>query len=227
MGRTGERIKKGEKYGMLTILGRVSNGKGGHICFECLCDCGRKMITTQSKLLSGHTKTCGHPKDGIVSFYLKDDFYECEFSLSHIVFYIDKNDYEKICNLKLCINEKDEYQYVYIINNKNSISLQRFIMNCPKGYSVDHIDGKTLDNRKKNLRICTKQQNAFNHKLNKNNTTNYSGISFDDKRKLWTVRIFFNYKNLFLGRFENFEDAIKSRMLAEEKYFGEFQRNSE
>ena len=40
--------------------------------------------------------------------------------------------------------------------------MHRFLMNPLKGMVVDHINGITLDNRRKNLRVCTYQENAFN-----------------------------------------------------------------
>ena len=38
----------------------------------------------------------------------------------------------------------------------------------------------------------------------------------------WQVRIMYNYKNIYLGRYTNKEDAIKARKQAEIKYFGKY-----
>ena len=45
---------------------------------------------------------------------------------------------------------------------------------------------------------------------------------FDKSRNKWSARIVFDNKNLYLGRYYNKEDAIKARLQAEAKYFGEF-----
>lgn len=42
--------------------------------------------------------------------------------------------------------------------------LHTLLLNPPNGLVVDHINHNTLDNTRKNLRICTRQQNRFNSK---------------------------------------------------------------
>ncbi len=39
---------------------------------------------------------------------------------------------------------------------------------------------------------------------------------------MWRARIFINGKGIHLGRFTNFDEAVKARKRAEEKYFGEY-----
>lgn len=43
-----------------------------------------------------------------------------------------------------------------------TIYLHRFILDAPKGIHVDHWNGDGLDNRRSNLRLATRTQNAFN-----------------------------------------------------------------
>lgn len=99
------------------------------------------------------------------------------------------------------------------------IEMHRFIMNFPKGKYVDHINHNTLDNRKCNLRICNNGDNLRNGKIRTNNKSGYNGIYFDKNRNKWLAEIKVNYKKIFLGRYVNIEDAIKTRKEAEKKYF--------
>ena len=93
---------------------------------------------------------------------------------------------------------------------------------CPDDLVPDHINGKRFDNRKCNLRIATRYQNNMNMRLSRNNTSGVKGVNFDKRLQQWRSRIGFNKKTIELGYFDKFEDAVKARKEAEEKYFGEF-----
>lgn len=57
----------------------------------------------------------------------------------------------------------------------------RGITNCPKELVVDHINRDHYDNRKSNLRICTKSQNQMNRgkqKRKRTPTSKYKGVSW-------------------------------------------------
>lgn len=132
---------------------------------------------------------------------------------------IDSEDVEKIKQYKWC------YSNGYVGCHKLKDRLHRFILELKDDEVVDHINGNKLDNRKCNLRICSQQQNTFNTCINSNNTSGYKGVTWDKKRNKWIAQIMVNYKHIYLGRYENIEDAIKSRKDAELKYFGEYRRD--
>ncbi|MDM8534724.1 HNH endonuclease [Clostridiaceae bacterium HSG29] len=139
------------------------------------------------------------------------------------VFYFDLEDYGKIKDFAWYYNKKTGNGF-YMENKYkcNSISLHRLIINAKKGEYVDHINRNTLDNRKENLRVCTNQQNGFNCTLKKNNTSGVSGVSWDKSRNKWSASIKYNYKNIYLGRFDNKRDAIIARLKKEKELFKEF-----
>lgn len=133
----------------------------------------------------------------------------------------------------------DEEDYPYLITSKWSqysngyaceagtrISMHRKIVNAKKGEIVDHINGNIFDNRKCNLRICSKSQNCM-HRVNlpSNNTSGHMGVSYCNgpkRRKRWLASIVVNGKTKYLGMFLNIEDAIMARKEAENIYFGIF-----
>lgn len=86
---------------------------------------------------------------------------------------------------------------------------------------VDHINGDTTDNRRQNLRVRTQSENNMNKTIQHNNTSGIVGVSWDKNAKLWISHIAINKKRIRLGSFYYLRNAVKSRMKAEEKYFGE------
>lgn len=88
------------------------------------------------------------------------------------------------------------------------IDMHRLIMDFPK--EVDHINGNRLDNRRKNLRRVTHQQNCWNVKKTRG-TSKYLGVSWVKERRKWRAHIRIAPKNLFLGYYTNEEDAAMVR----------------
>lgn len=141
---------------------------------------------------------------------------------------IDKEDVAKVRSYKWRLSkggtDRSKCNGVYTGNSQNSkcISLHRFLTNCPQAMYVDHINGNRLDNRKSNLRICTNQENNFNRTAQSNNISGFKGIWFDKSRNKWTTEIKYNNKKIYIGRYEDKEVAIFSRLYAEKILFKEY-----
>lgn len=92
-----------------------------------------------------------------------------------------------------------------------SIALHREIMGLSRGQTtklVDHINGDKLDNRRINLRVCTRAQNAWNSVLYSTNTSGYKGVYPDTERPgYWRAAIRINGKPKNLGRYKTKEEA--------------------
>lgn len=59
-------------------------------------------------------------------------------------------------------------------------------------------------------------------KLASDNTSGVTGVYWDKTRNNWFSCIQANNKTINLGRFINFNDAVKARKEAEKIYFGEY-----
>ncbi len=134
---------------------------------------------------------------------------------------IDIDDIEKVKNMKW--RKTGHHVSSDVEGSKFQILLHRFILGVSDiNIDVDHIDRDVLNNKKANLRVCSHQENTFNCSLSKNNTSGFIGISWSKSRDKWEPSLFINGKRLYLGRYENIEDAVVARLKAEKEYFGEF-----
>jgi hypothetical protein len=104
-----------------------------------------------------------------------------------------------------------------------AVHMHREILNAPHGMYVDHINRNGLDNRKANLRLATRTQNARNRpKTNKKTYSEYKGVSFRSLHGKWCATIFSNGRNFHLGHFDNQIDAAKAYDKAAKKHHGDF-----
>jgi len=120
------------------------------------------------------------------------------------------------------IGNVDNYYYFAHKSNYRHIRLHRFIMNCPEGMQVDHINHNTLDNRRSNLRICTHTENIRNQKISQKNKSGYKGVVWHKRQKKWSSMIRVNCKRIHLGCFDTPEEAYAAYCEASKKYHGEF-----
>lgn len=93
-------------------------------------------------------------------------------------------------------------------NNHNTIRLHRLIMNYDGEHDIDHINGNKLDNRKANLRICTRAENLWNTIRQRHKMHNISHT-----RGLYRVEVMRNgvrYRSPF---FHTLKAAIEHRIV--------------
>ena len=100
----------------------------------------------------------------------------------------------------------------------------QFIENLESKTDVDHINRIKNDNRLDNLRWATVSENSVNKKIQSNNSSGITGVTWIKERMIWKSKIQVNYEEIHLGYFTDINDAINARKKAEENYFGEFSR---
>ena len=84
-------------------------------------------------------------------------------------------------------------------------------------YIVDHIDGNTLNNRRKNLRVVKQGKNILNNfNPRKDNKSGVVGVSWFAKARKWKVYLGHEY----LGSYDSLEEASEIRRVAVEQAGG-------
>lgn len=234
----------GRKFGRLTVVKRAPN-KGKRTAWYCNCDCRKQnVVVVGEDLKYGRTKSCGCLKSETAKAnglkqkgkanlknrrYNQYNLSDYEYGIGYIrntnkIFLFDKEDFNKIKHYCWWIND-DGYVIASLPNSNKKIRLHRLIMdeNDPS-IIIDHINHNTLDNRKCNLRKTDVVGNTRNGKLRSTNTTGVTGVR--KRRNKWNAYITVNYKHINLGTFDDFNNAVNARKIAEEKYFGEYSYNN-
>lgn len=95
-----------------------------------------------------------------------------------------------------------------IDGKRTRILLHRVLLGpVPKGFEVDHINGNRRDNRRGNLRIATRAENAQNIFRRGEFTSRFRGVNWDAEKQKWRARVHINYRSHFIGLFESEEEA--------------------
>lgn len=136
------------------------------------------------------------------------------------VIFADIQDWDIITKYSWCISKTG-----YAVANIHGkvTKMHRYIIgedNCT-GMVVDHINRDKLDNRRANLRVCSRAENQRNVTVSKTNKLGHLGIRMTKAGK-FNVRIVADGVEHHIGNFETLELAITARNEAENKYHGDF-----
>lgn len=122
--------------------------------------------------------------------------------------------------------------YVYAMRRQRGLDsvrrpvmLHRVILEAPDGYDVDHINGDTLDNRRGNLRLATRQQNTANGRRRKEGASSqYRGVFLDHRGRKWRAQIREDGRQRSLGAFDTEEAAARAYNEEAVRIYGPFAR---
>lgn len=143
---------------------------------------------------------------------------------------VDNEDFERLSKYSWYAHQSEPHRYYAATREKKTgkfLYMHRLIMDIPSNLFIDHINGNRLDNRKSNLRMCTKSQNTLNKRLSKRNTSGYKGVSWSNTNQGWYSCIRNKGKTIPLGYYDDPIDAAKAHDKAAIKLFGEFAMTNE
>ena len=228
-----------QRFGLWKVLYQVEDNitpKGTHqpmwMC-ECQCEKRTKKIVNGYSLRRGDTNSCGCLTNKLIkeknsrqnAYKLINNEYYIGYTQSGEEFYFDKEDFEIVSQYCWSVDKSNGYiKTIDNINNTGKLYLHRLVMKCKKndGITIDHINRSKIDCRKNNLRTVTRSQNNMNMILRRDNTSGYKGVFYNRLTNKWEASISVAGEKIWLGSYKEFEDAVKIRKQAEEKYFGEY-----
>ena len=137
-------------------------------------------------------------------------------------------DLERVIKIRWIISETNKgKKYVTGKVKGQFIRLHRFITGeTNPEIIIDHINSNGLDNRRKNLRQATSQQNSFNRVVSSRSSTGIKGVFFDKERNKYVARIQVDGKYRNLGRFDTIEKAADKYAEAAKLHYGEYAKAS-
>ncbi len=144
-----------------------------------------------------------------------------------LVAIIDEQDYPILSQYRWCA-AKCRHTFVacrgtWRDGRTKKVYLHRLIMNAPQNSLVDHINGDGLDNRRCNLRICTKKENNRNRtRMQSLNTSGFRGAFWEHGCKKWRAQISVNNKNHHIGVFHSKHEAASAYQQAAKRLYGIF-----
>lgn len=141
---------------------------------------------------------------------------------------VDDEDYEWLNRHKWCaLKHKSTFYAVRGVGprkNFSTVFMHRDILNPSPGMETDHRNGNGLDNRRCNLRECTRSQNNANQRSHRGSTSKFRGVSWCDHSKRWVAQLNHNGTRVLFKRFSTEQEAALAYNDAALKYFGEFAR---
>ena len=139
---------------------------------------------------------------------------------------VDDDMYEYLSQWKWSYSNSYAARHERKNHSQTSIYMHRAILGTPNGMDTDHINMNKLDNRRENLRTCTRSQNKMNQEKIGNGTSKYKGVYWRSKEKKWSAGIMINQKKIHLGVFNTEEEAARAYDLGAKRLYGEFSRTN-
>lgn len=109
--------------------------------------------------------------------------------------------------------------YVYTSIYRKTVYLHRLILGAVPGQDVDHINGNPLDNRKINLRLCSRSQNLA-AKTKHHNKAELRGVHYQQKG--YAAHIHAAGFKIHIGRYQDKYQAARAYDINAKEWYGDF-----
>lgn len=139
---------------------------------------------------------------------------------------IDNRDFERVSRYKWCACKCNNKIYAQTSRDSlgGAVRMHRFILRLERGnpLQADHKDGNGLNNRRRNLRRATVQQQRMNTAKIQGCVSEYKGVHFHKPTRTWNARIKFNRKFISLKYHTTEIEAARAYNAKAIELFGRF-----
>lgn len=185
-----------------------------------LCKCGKEKELSISSIIKEHIKSCG-------CLHKESAKQRAKHNMHNSIIYKRWSSMKARCNRESDVNYKNygARGITYCSDWENFIN---FYFDMKEGFhpslEIDRIDVNGNYN-KDNCRWVTHNENNFNKTLQSNNVSGKTGVSWLKSNCCWRAYISINKRQVLLGYFDNYDDAVKAREEGELKYYGYLRGN--
>lgn len=206
----------GKTFGRLFVVSEAGRSSNGSVLWNCICNCGNTVQVMSSSMKNSLISSCGclyaetrkncnktHGKS-------KSREYNAWTAAKQRCYYIKHDYYSEYGGrgITMCDDWKNSFENFY-----------RDMGDCPEGMSIERIDTNG-HYEPKNCKWDSASNQIFNTRMRPNNKSGKSGVYWHKITMKWAAAIRSNGRSIHLGVFENLEDAVSARRVAELKYYG-------
>lgn len=139
---------------------------------------------------------------------------------------VDDADFEWLNQWKWCLAKTRFVCYAVrhdcSVHPYKNLYMHRVIMAASGEQWIDHRNGDGLDNRRSNLRFCSRGQNRANATKRMTGGSQYKGVSRSRHGDRWRASICIRGEIIRLGTFDSEEDAARAYDAAALRGFADF-----
>lgn len=213
------KIKDGDVFGEWTVI-KAYSSKDKHGLWKalCRCSCGVEKEVSNSSLLSGKSRSCGHAifKNLKEKTYARSDkklIGKTFGELTVLKRVNDEGNSRYLCRCS-CGKEVILVGAVLLAGQQKSCGHANY-----KGYDKFHeikeLGAKDLQSK----RVDGTSLYAITTKRPSNNKSGYKGVSYIPEKRKYRAYLGLRGKQINLGLYDTAEEAYKARVAGEEKYY--------